>query len=210
MTAVAHVAAAATIVTHAVAVAVHVGSAIRMLKRCRISYKAPYIAGTIGTAGKTVMRAKEWGLTFFGIFSLFWPWVSVKPFVNDDYDAELKRNKQLAARPKAEIDKQRDEYEPEVKRRLRTFRWGVWGAFSFLVTAIIAATVLAVFFWYPSPNAKVWLGNASIFAFAWATLARLGKGGTSWGGKTVLERIDLRVLWILYWIGTLLGTLTLI
>jgi hypothetical protein len=32
----------------------------------------------------------------------------------------------------------------------------------------------------------------------------------SFGGNTIIERVDLRLLWILYWIGALLGTLALI
>lgn len=102
------------------------------------------------------MRIKEWGLTALGVFSLFWPWVTVQPFVNDDYDAELKANPQLAAKPK-DVEKRKLEYAPEVKERLRTFRRGVWGSFWFLVTAIVAATLLAAFCFDPSPKEKVWL-----------------------------------------------------
>lgn len=155
------------------------------------------------------MRIKEWGLTALGVFSLFWPWVTVQPFVNDDYDAELKTNPQLAAKPK-DVEKRKLEYAPEVKERLRTFRRGVWGSFWFLVTAIVAATLLAAFCFDPSPMEKVWLGGASIFVFAWSTLARLSRKATSMGGNTALERTDLRVFWVFYWVGTLLGTLALI
>jgi hypothetical protein len=154
-------------------------------------------------------RIKEWGLTIRGVLSLYWPWMSVKPFVDDDFDAELETNEFMAAKPKAEIDRLRRDYEPLVTERLHTFRWGVWGSFLLLVTAIIAAIVLAKFFWHASLNAKVWLGDTSIFVFAWATLAWLGRSASSIGGNTVLERVDLRVLWILYWIGTLFGTLPL-
>jgi hypothetical protein len=155
------------------------------------------------------MRIKEWGLTFLGVLSLFWPWVSVRPFVDDDYDQELKINTAIAKKPKSEIDKLRQEYEPVVEGRLQTFRRGVWGSFWFLVTAVIAAMILAAF-WHAAPGVKVLLGDASIFVFAWSTLARIGRGATSFGGNTILERIDLRVFWILYWVGTLLGTLALI
>jgi hypothetical protein len=151
---------------------------------------------------------KELGLTIRGVLWLIWPWVSVKPFVDDDYDQELKVNPAIARKPKSEIDKLRREYEPVLEKRLRTFRQGVWGSFWFLVTAVIAAVVLAAF-WHVAPSIKVLLGDASIFVFAWSTLARIGRGATSFGGNTILERIDLRVLWILYWIGTLLGTLAL-
>jgi hypothetical protein len=155
------------------------------------------------------MRIKEMGLTALGVLSLVWPWVTVKPFVNDDYDAELKMNKQLALRPKSEIDQKKQEYEPEVKERMTTFRRGFWGSFWFLVTAVFVALVLAAF-WRSSSEAKLLLGGASIFVFAWSTLARLGRSATSIGGKTALERVDMRMLWILYWVGTLLGTLALV
>src|SRR5204863_1913884 len=107
-----------------------------------------------------------------------------------------------------EIEKLRQGYEPVVNERLQIFRRGIWGSFWFLATAVIAAVILAAF-WHALSSTKLLLGGASIFAFAWATLARLGRGATSFGGNTVLERIDLPVLWILYWIGTLLGTLAL-
>jgi hypothetical protein len=155
------------------------------------------------------MTMKELGLTVRGVFSLFWPWVSVQGFVNDDVDAEIKTNQAFARKSKAEINQFRLQYEPQVQERLGTFRWGVWRSFLFLLTAIIAAMLLALFA-HPSPTAKVWLGALSMFVFAWATLARLGRDATSFGGKTALERIDLRMLWILYWFGTVLGTLALV
>jgi hypothetical protein len=158
--------------------------------------------------GAIIMTIKELGLTLRGLYLLVWPGLSVRPFVDDDYDAELKNNTQLAKEPAAAIERRRREYEPQVQQRMRTFRWGVWGSFLFLLTAIVAAIVLKLF-WQASPNAKVWLGGASIFVFAWSTLARLGRSATSMGGNTALERVDLRVLWIFYWFGTALGTLAL-
>jgi hypothetical protein len=155
------------------------------------------------------MTMKELGLTVRGVLSLFWPWMSIQGFVNDDVDAEIGANQAFARKSKGEIDRFRLQYERQVKERLGTFRWGVWRSFLFLLTAIIAAMALAVFV-HASPAAKVWLGALSMFVFAWATLARLGRDATSFGGKTALERIDLRMLWILYWIGTVLGTLALI
>jgi hypothetical protein len=43
-----------------------------------------------------------------------------------------------------------------------------------------------------------------------ATLARLGRQGLSMGGNTAVEWLDLRILWFLYGLGTILGTLALI
>jgi hypothetical protein len=65
----------------------------------------------------------------------------------------------------------RRSYEPEVKARLTTFRHGVWGSLIFLITAVIAAVIVAAF-WHTSPGSKVLLGGASIFVFAWSTPAR--------------------------------------
>jgi hypothetical protein len=159
--------------------------------------------------GKTIMTIKELGLTVRGVLALFWPWVSVKPFANDDVDAEVQTNQAFARMPKLEITRYRLEYETQVRKRLATFRWGVWRSFLFLLTAIMVAMIFTIFA-HASPTAKVWLGALSMFVFAWATLARLGREATSFGGTTALERIDLRMLWIFYWIGTVLGTLALV
>jgi hypothetical protein len=156
------------------------------------------------------MEMKELSLTFRGIFSLFWPLLSMRPFVDNDYDAEIAGNKALAKKSEAEIEKRRKEYEPEVEKRMRSFRWVVWSSFLFLLSAITVAKTTTALLRPASPSAKIFLGGASIFSFAWSTLARLGRSGTSMGGNTALERVDLRVLWILYWIGTLLGTLAII
>jgi hypothetical protein len=110
-------------------------------------------------------------------------------FAQDDVDYEVTVNQAVARKSQSQLIDYRLEYEPEVRRRLQTFRWGVWGSFLFLFTAVIAALVLAAF-WRASPEAKFLLGCASIFVFAWSTLARLGRSATSSGGNTILERID--------------------
>jgi hypothetical protein len=153
------------------------------------------------------MKMKEFTLTVRGVLLLFLP-LSVQPFVDDDYDRELIVNPAIAKEPKAQIDKRRQEYKPVVEDRLSTFRWGVLGCLLFLLTAITVALGLAII-WHAAPRARFFLGGASIFVFAWSTLARRGRSATSFGGNTILERIDLRMLWILYWVGTLLGTLAL-
>lgn len=155
------------------------------------------------------MTIKEWTLTARGIFSLFLPWLSVTPFAKADVDHEVKVNQAFAQKTASQLDDYRLEYESLVRKRLQTFRWGVWSSFFFLTTAVIVALFL-VALWHISPSTKILLGGASIFAFAWSTLARLGTGATSFGGNTIVERIDVRLLWILYWIGTVLGTLALI
>ena len=155
------------------------------------------------------MEIKEFGLTILGFLSLFWPWMTATPFANADVATEIEVNQAFARMSKSERIDYRRSYDPEVKARLSAFRHGVWGSFIFLFTAVIAAVIIAAF-WHTSPRSRVLLGGASIFVFAWSTLARLGRRATSFGGNTILERIDIRLLWILYWVGTVLGTLALI
>jgi hypothetical protein len=160
-------------------------------------------------SGRTTMTIKECGLTARGILSLFLPWLSVTPFAKADVDNEVKVNQAFARKSESQRNDYRIEYEPVVKQRMQTFRSGVWGSFWFLFSAFVVALILRAL-WHASPDAKLLVGVASIFVFAWSTLARLGRNATSFGGNTIIERIDVRLLWILYWIGTVLGTIALI
>jgi hypothetical protein len=152
---------------------------------------------------------KEWTLTARVIFSLFFPWLSITPFAKADVEREAKVNNALGRMSDSQRDDYRKEYETVVKQRMRTFRSGVWGSFWFLISAVVVALILCAI-WHASPGAKTLLGIVSVFVFAWSTLARLGRSATSFGGNTVIERIDVRLLWIMYWIGTVLGTIALI
>jgi hypothetical protein len=147
-------------------------------------------------------------LTVRGILSLILPWLSVTPFAKADVEKEVEINQAFAKKSASQLNAYRIEYEPVVKKRVQTFRSGVWGSFFFLITAVFAALIWAAFL-PASPKARVVFGAASLFVFAWSTLARLGRGATSFGGNTIVERIDVRLLWILYWIGTVLGTFAL-
>lgn len=113
------------------------------------------------------MKMKEVGLTILGVLSLFWPWMTVQPFVDDDYDAELEANTHLAKKSKTEIDKLRKEYVSVMQERLQTFRRGVWGSFFFLLTAVIVAMLVAAFLWNPSSITKILVAGASLFVPAW-------------------------------------------
>ncbi len=88
-------------------------------------------------------------------------------------DNEVKINEAVARMSQSQIIDYRLEYETVVKKRMQAFRSGVWASFWFLITAVVAALILAAF-WHASPKAKFLLGGASIFVFAWSTLARLG------------------------------------
>lgn len=48
---------------------------------------------------------------------------------------------------------------------------------------------------------------ASVVAFAWGTLGRLGWAEQSYKGNTIYERLDTFLFWLFYWIGTLCGVI---
>jgi len=155
------------------------------------------------------MATREWMLTARGIFSLFLPSLSMTPFAKADVEREAKVNQAFGRKSESQREDYRKEYETVVKQRMQAFRSGVWGSFWFLISAIVIALILRVV-WHAQSCEKILLGVASVFVFGWSTLARLGRNATSFGGNTVIERIDVRFLWILYWIGTVLGTFALI
>src|SRR3979411_1318936 len=98
------------------------------------------------------MKQKEWTLTARGIFSLFMPWLSVKPFAKADVERDIEVNQAFARKSASQLADYRLEYEPVVKERVRSFRSGVWRAFWFLLTAVIIALVIAAF-WHASSQA---------------------------------------------------------
>jgi hypothetical protein len=143
------------------------------------------------------------------VLALVWPWTSVQRLVDADWHDELAKNTQLASRSRDVQQAHRREYIPVLKERVRLLRCGMIGSFLFLVFAIVVAQVVILAGEKPNAPQKIWLGGLSIFCFAWATLARLGKPGTSFGGNTVIERLDRKIFWVLYWLGTFFGTLAL-
>src|SRR3954447_24346916 len=106
------------------------------------------------------MKLKEWTLTARGIFSLFMPWLSVKPFAKADVEREIEVNQGFARKSASQIADYRLEYEAVVKERMRAFRSGVWRSFWFLLTAIVVALIIATF-WHAAPKAKTVLAGAS-------------------------------------------------
>src|SRR4029077_4499295 len=61
----------------------------------------------------------------------------------------------------------------------------------------------------PTKQCQALLGVASVFSFAWATLGRLGWTGQSYGGNSVIERLDDRIFKFLYSLAMFVGTLAL-
>jgi hypothetical protein len=121
---------------------------------------------------------REFGLTLLGLLALVWPWTTVKPFANDDFDTELTTTNHHAKLSDTQLAKERTDYQKETKRRFKGFRRGFWGSFIFLVSAIVIAVITGSHS-HPSSEVKTLLGALSIFVFAWATLARIGHDAES-------------------------------
>jgi hypothetical protein len=130
-------------------------------------------------------RIAELRLMLRGMFALLSKKVSVQRLVDADIDFESSRNPFYANEAR---EKQRREHKPVLIDRLRALRKGLLFSFIFLLSAVILAFLL----------------------IALGCLARLSKPKTSLGGDSVIERLDTRIFWFLYWVGTLFGTLALI
>jgi hypothetical protein len=100
------------------------------------------------------MAANEWSLTARGIFSLFIPWLSVTPFAKSDVEHEATVNNAFARMSESQRDDYRKGHEIEVKKRMKTFRSGVWGSFWLLISAVIIALILRAF-WNAQAGEKV-------------------------------------------------------
>jgi hypothetical protein len=152
------------------------------------------------------MPTKKWiaelRLMIRGTFALLYKRVSIEPLVNADHELDLSNNVQLAASPPATREEYRKHSRDNVIQRLSALRRRLAFSFIFLFSAAIIAFLLT-----GCPHGKAWVGVASVFAFAWSTLARLTE--RSWSGKAVIERLDTNIFLFLYWIGMLLGTVAL-
>ncbi len=152
----------------------------------------------------------EWALMARCVVALFWKSANVQPLIDADHARELLRNIQLRAASSDVQERHRSEYATTLAQRLRLLRRSVFGSF-FILASAVALSVLGTYVFAPlSTGQRAALGAASIFSFAWATVARLGWPGQSWKGDTVVERLDERIFKFLYWLGTLLGILAVL
>lgn len=102
----------------------------------------------------------------------------------------------------------RAQLEPLLRERVSHLRRGLAKSFACLASAVLLAVLMIALGCRASALGKIWLGVLSIFCFAWSTLARLSN--RSFGGETVIERLDSGIFWLLYWLGTFAGTFALI
>ena len=105
----------------------------------------------------------------------------------------------------------RESYERSI-HRCRLLRKRLASSFLIIGSALLAAGVIWAI-WLRRTGASLTANGfcpaCSVFAFAWATLGRLGWSGQSMGGHTIFERLDEFIFRVLYWIGTFFGILAL-
>jgi Mg2+/citrate symporter len=147
-------------------------------------------------------RKREWALMLRGIFVLLYKKASVEPLVDDDYEFERARN----ASYKKSKEQHRIDYTPTVLERLQRLRRNLSKSFVVLVITTAIAFLVSYLRACSIPNL---IGAASLFFLAWPTLEKLGYSIKSFGGDTVVERLDDFIFSILFLLGTFLGILAL-
>jgi hypothetical protein len=147
----------------------------------------------------------ELTLMLRGLSAVIYKGANIDPLLDADITQELSTNERLRASAQKQEQLRRD-YKPTLITRIQILRRNLFSSFFLLCTATAFAFLVLYLTSRPLPSH---LGVASIFFLAWSTLARLGYSGKSWGGDTVIERLDERVFRFLFWVGTFLGMLAL-
>jgi hypothetical protein len=180
-----------------------VNSALRLIEK-RIATRTVAMQTTPG--GQT----REWRLIARGILALIYKRANIDALTDADHALNLSSNDQLRrARPEAQ-ERSKQETAVNVDKRLEILRRNILWSLVILGSAATASLLVSILLPDRSAQCRAWLGGSSLFIFAWATLGRLGWPGQSFGGNTVVERLDHCIFKTLYWLGTFLGILALI
>lgn len=140
-----------------------------------------------------------------GVWALIFPPANVQGLVEADMQDELKTNTYFKP-----TDEYRSDYTALVYKRLAALRRDTITTFLVLASAVLIAWMFASYLGAISDGTRRILAGTSIFLFAWGTLARLSRPNQSMGGVTAVERLDAQTLRGFYWLGTLLGSLSLV
>ena len=125
--------------------------------------------------------------------------------VNIDYskvEMRLEDNEQKKSEYK-------NEYRKSLHKDRRLFCRKLWISFLWILSAVILDTVILFISQDKSIGLNKSIGVLSLFCFSWATLGRLGWEGQTFAGNTVFEKLDSDLFWILYFLGTLFGTISI-
>lgn len=129
-----------------------------------------------------------------------------------DFHNELLTNKELASSSESTKQKSKKSIREHTKTRSSLLRKKLLSSLILSLTAIGLAIIIIK---YISEN-EFSIKSLNIYAiisissFSIATLGKIGWEGQSYGGNTVFEKLDKFLLWFLYFIGILFGTLSII
>jgi hypothetical protein len=140
--------------------------------------------------------------TFLGLFA---PATFAPGIAADDHAYELVRNAGLADAPPERQAEHRVTATRHAEARLRRMRRVLIVSALSMASAVAVALAVRAVTSMPEPRERAMLAVASVFAFAWATLGRLGWAGQSIAGDTAVERLDATLFHALYWCGMALG-----
>jgi hypothetical protein len=145
------------------------------------------------------------------LLAVIWPRAFTRSLAEDDLRLEVQTNRQLAEAPPESRREFLVKGEHGIIERATLLRRKLASAFALLVGAVVLGLLVR---WVISPViVSTWktavrdLSMVSLFLFAWATLGRMGWGGQSYVGNTVMERADDFILRALYALGIFFGVL---
>ncbi len=129
--------------------------------------------------------------------------------VSIDYSKELNSNLQLRKASEQEKNECRASFRKGALESRDLLCRKLWISFLWILSAIILGMTILFLKQGIYAGFNEGIGVLSLFCFSWATLGRLGWGGQTCAGDTVFERLDSDFFWILYFLGTLFGSISI-
>lgn len=124
-----------------------------------------------------------------------------------DFSWLLRSQSGLAVLQGSELATHRADCRVTTKKRQLSLRKKTVASLAWVLSASALGTWLFVL--PTAPHGKItaqqWFAAASVVAFAWATLGRLGWADQSFKRETIYEELDSFIFWVLYWVGTISG-----
>ena len=160
------------------------------------------------TGGQGLLVATSLHLRSFAVL------IGVRSSVEDQVEFEFRRvlrhNPRLGMADPIVMAEHRSTIRDNTLHRFRLLRRALGYSFLTILSACFASVAVVVFSFNRSLSSLFSLRAvctmASMFAFGWATLGRLGCAGQSLGGETVVEMLDELLFPLLYALAAFLGT----
>jgi hypothetical protein len=136
---------------------------------------------------------RESTLTVRALVALVYKRATLDALIAADHALNVSSNDQLK-QARLEVQEQsKQATAANVRERLEILRRNMFWSFVILGSAVAASFLVTVLMPARFAPCRAWLGGLSLFIFAWGTLGRLGWLGESFGGGTVVERLDDRI-----------------